>query len=109
LDSKVDPTPDAILEGINQQTGVIEWQELVKHFARGVVIRVNASLDLVEVAHTMSVDNTSQIQHWLDNNTLRRASDEDAREWNRDNPQFWCVVVAPWVLVQKKGLPEDIH
>ena len=109
MDSKEKPIPEVISEEINQQTGVLEWKELEKYFARGVVIRVDAGLDLVAVAHSMSIDNTSQMQKWLDAGSVQRASDEDARAWNRDNPHFWCVVVAPWVLVQKKGLPADIH
>jgi len=98
-----------ILEEINQQTGVIDWQELVKHFARGVVIRVDAGLDLVKVAHSMSLDDKAQMQQWLDAGTIRRASDDDARGWTRDNSQFWCVAVSPWVLVQEKGAAKDIH
>ena len=101
--------PENVCEEINQQTGVLEWKKLEKHFARGVVIRVDAGLDLVTVAHSMSLDNTSEMEQWLSAGSVRRASDEDAREWNQDNPQFWCVVVAPWVLVQKKGLPEEVH
>lgn len=100
---------EEVTREINQQTGVIDWQELVKHFARGVVIRVDVGLDLVKVAHSMSIDDKTQMQQWLDSGTIRRASDDDARQWNKDNPQFWCVVVAPWVLVQKKGLPKDMH
>jgi len=101
--------PEKIKYEINQQTGVIDWQELVKHFARGVVVRVDATLDLVEVAHSMSLDNKTQMQAWLDSGDIRRASDDDARGWTKNNPQFWCVAVAPWVLVQEKGLPKDIH
>lgn len=97
------------LNDINSQTGVINWQELCKHFARGVVINVDASLDLVEVAHSMSVDDKKQMQQWLDKKSVSRASDDDARDWNRDEPEFWCVVVAPWVLVQKKDLENKLH
>ncbi len=100
---------DEISQEINQQTGVIDWQELVKHFARGVVVRVDAELDLVDVAHSMSIDDKTCMQNWLDKGTVRRASDDDARQWTKDNPQFWCVVVAPWVLVQTKGSEKDIH
>ncbi len=100
---------EEVTQEINQQTGVIDWQELAKHFARGVVIRVDVGLDLVKVAHSMSIDDKPQMQQWLDSGTIRRASDDDARQWTQDNPQFWCVVVAPWVLVQKKGLPKDMH
>jgi len=100
---------NAILEEINQQTGVIDWQELVKHFARGVVIRVDAGLDLVKVAHSMSLDDKTQMQHWLNSGSIRRASDDDARCWTKDNTQFWCVAVSPWVLVQEKGGAKDVH
>lgn len=109
MKSKEKDPSRSITEEINKETGVLNWQELAKHFARGVVICVDAELDLVEVAHSMSIDNTDQMQNWLNKGVIHRASDEDAQEWNRNNPQFWCVVVAPWVLVQKKGLPEDIH
>ena len=107
MDSTVKPPPESILEDINQQTGVLEWKELEKHFARGVIIRVDAGLDLVKVAHSMSIDDSNQMQQWLDAGTIRRASDDDAREWTQDKPQFWCVAVAPWVLVQQKD--QDLH
>ena len=55
----------------------------------------------------MSIDDSNQMQQWLDAGTIRRASDDDAREWTQDKPQFWCVAVAPWVLVQQKG--QDLH
>jgi len=103
------PSTDVILEEINQQTGLIDWQELVRHFARGVVIRVDAGLDLVKVAHSMSMDDKARMQHWLNAGTVRRASDDDARNWTRDKPQFWCVAVSPWVLVQEKAAAKDIH
>ena len=70
---------NAILEEINQQTGVIDWQELVKHFARGVVIRVDAGLDLVKVAHSMSLDDKTQMQHWLNRRSIRPATDAHVR------------------------------
>jgi len=97
------PTPEvSIAEEINKQTGVITWPELLKHFARGVVLYADETLDLVEVARSMSVDDTVKTQKWLAGGQLRRASDDDARDWTKNEPEFWCVVVAPWVLVQLK-------
>ncbi len=98
-----------IFEELNAQTGVLGWQELVKHFARGVLVNVDPELDLVKVAHSMSTDNTEQIQQWLERGTVRRATDDDARQWNEDTPQFWSVVVAPWVLIQKQGSAKELH
>lgn len=108
-DAGSNPSTEAIFAEINQQTGVIDWQELVKHFARGVVIRVDADLDLVKVAHSMSLDDKAQMQQWLDAGSIRRASDDDARGWTKSKSQFWCVAVSPWVLVQEKGAAKDLH
>ena len=108
-ESGSNPPTEAVLAEINQQTGVIDWQELTRHFARGVVIRVDANLDLVKVAHSMSLDDKARMQQWLDAGSIRRASDDDARGWTKNNSQFWCVAVSPWVLVQEKGSAKDIH
>ena len=94
---------------LNQQTAKIEWSELVKHFARGVVICVDKNLDLIGVAHCMANDDVKSMQHWLDSGALRRASDDDARDWTQRDPVFWCVVAAPWVLVQESTHKESLH
>lgn len=87
---------------INQETGIIAWSDLVRHFARGVVIRVSTSVDLVVAAQCMAADDTTTLQDWLDDNHVRRANDDDARDWTAREPEFRCVVVAPWVLVQER-------
>lgn len=96
---------------LNRETGVIGWQELVRHFARGVVINVSEQLDLIEAAACLARDDTQQLQVWLDTDVLRRASDDDARDWTAREPEFWCVVTAPWVLVQEKSdaTPRVVH
>lgn len=87
-------------ETLNQQTGKLEWKELERHFARGVLIHVDADLDLVDVAFNVIKDNKQQIQDWLSAGLLENATAENAQEWARTNSQFWAVVAAPWVLVQ---------
>ncbi len=90
---------------LNEETALIAWSELVRHFARGVVIHVSLELDLVETAECMTRDDVDTLKDWLDSGVLRRASDDDARDWTAREPEFWCVVTAPWVLVQEK--PSD--
>ncbi len=87
---------------LNTETAVIDWKELVRHFARGVVIKINPSLDLIDAAECLAADNVEQFQSWVEAGKLSRASDEDARDWTAREPEFWCVVTAPWVLVQEK-------
>lgn len=87
---------------LNLETAVIAWSELVKHFARGVVIQVSGAADLVEVAACLIRDDKELLKSWLDSGAVSRASDDDARGWTRREPDFWCVVTAPWVLVQER-------
>ncbi|MGB0867714.1 MAG: DUF2288 family protein, partial [Granulosicoccaceae bacterium] len=74
-------SPDPSLENamLNQETGVIAWEELARHFARGVVIRLDASLDLVEAAQAVLNDDAERVGYWQRSGQLRRASDDDAR------------------------------
>lgn len=85
---------------LNAQTAKIEWPELVKHFARGVVIKVDPALDLINVASRIIDDDKAAVEAWMASGQLANASDDDARAWTETQPTFWAVVVAPWVLVQ---------
>jgi hypothetical protein len=87
---------------LNNETAVISWSELVKHFARGVVINVGVQIDLLDAAACLVSDDTQLLQSWLDSEKLNRATDDNARDWTVREPEFWCVVTAPWVLVQEK-------
>lgn len=92
----------SIEQKLNSETAIICWSELVRHFARGVVINVGAQLDLLDVAECLARDDTEQLQAWLDRGMLNRATDDNARDWTKREPEFWCVVTAPWVLVQER-------
>jgi hypothetical protein len=90
-----------ITQLLNGQTGKIGWQELVRHFARGVVVCVSPKLDLLETAAKLIEDRADDIRALYEQGALHRARDEDAIRWQQDDPEFWTVVVAPWVLVQE--------
>ena len=103
-DKASDEAPEPTLEQrLNQETGIIAWSELVRHFARGVVVNVSEQVDLIEAAVCIIEDNTTLMKRWADEGKVRRASDDDARDWTEREPEFWCVVTAPWVLVQEKS------
>ncbi len=88
------------LEG---ETGYLGWSDLVRFFARGVVVRIDQSLDLVEVGECMATDDSARLKDWADAGLVARASDDDARRWSAGNPTFRALVTAPWVLVQEKS------
>ncbi len=92
---------DELRQKLNQETGQIEWLELQRHFARGVVIAVSAELDLVEVAIKFTQDDRDTIKDWLTTEKIKRADDDNARNWNQSDSVFWAIVVAPWILAQE--------
>ncbi|MCU0842569.1 MAG: DUF2288 domain-containing protein [Thiobacillaceae bacterium] len=94
---------DTLRARLNAETGRLAWKELERHFARGVVIRVAADLDLVEVAARVARDDQAAVQAWLASGRVARATSDDAVDWNARQPVFWAVVTAPWVLVQEAG------
>ncbi len=100
------PPPDAahdprlLRAKLNLESGRIGWEELLPHFARGVVVRIAAAEDLVAVAAAFAEDRRDQVASWLHCGAIAPATDEDARHWTATSPQFWAIVVAPWVLVQ---------
>lgn len=87
---------------LNTETARIEWKELERHFARGVLLTVSPKLDLVEVGAHMIHDDKHIIDAWLESGELGKTSDDDAIGWSESEPSLWAVVVAPWVLVQAK-------
>lgn len=90
---------------LNAETGKLAWKELERHFARGVVIKVAAELDLIEIATSMSKDDKDTIEQLIRAGKISRTSMDDAEDWNTRAAVFWAVVVAPWVLVQETTLP----
>lgn len=87
---------------LNGETARISWQELERHYARGVLMTVDAELDLVLAAAHMVCDDKTVIEAYLDAGQLCPTTDNDARDWNERDPILWAAVVAPWVLVQER-------
>ena len=100
---------EELKEKLNAETGKLVWKELEPHYARGVVVKVISGLDLVEVAICFVEDNKEPIERWLTSGELERAIAEDARRWSDEDPLFWAMVVAPWILVQEIELPDALH
>lgn len=93
---------------LNGQTARIEWTELQRYYARGVVREVTRGLDLIEVGRAIIDNNKEQVETWIETARLRVPQDDRAREWLADNAQLWALVIAPWVLVQEVSPDEAI-
>ena len=86
---------------LNAETARLVWPELERHFARGAVIRVDPSLDLIDVAVSVSEDDKEKVELWMNTGLVGHPSMANAKDWVERQPDFWTVVVAPWVLIQE--------
>jgi len=88
---------------LHAETARVDWKDLERFFAKGNLLRVAKTLDLVDVAFEISNDNSELIEKWLNDEKLATVSDDEATLWATKNPDLWSVVVLPWILVQQKG------
>ncbi|MEN8761196.1 MAG: DUF2288 family protein [Thiogranum sp.] len=89
-------------QDLHLETARINWQELETHFARGVVIRVDSDLDLLEVARCFANDDKPAVEDWINNGKVQHLGMQEAKDWGGRDPELWAVVVAPWVVVQER-------
>lgn len=92
---------DELFQKLNGETAKLSWKELEPYFARGVVIRVNSELDLVQIAISFIRDDRTKVEKLMKTERISSATDGDAIRWTEQQPTFWAVVVAPWVLIQE--------
>ena len=92
---------EELQQALNLQTAQINWIELQRQFAGGRLILVSSKLDLIKTAMKFVRDDKESIENWIEAGQIHPASDDDARDWNEKQADFWSVVVAPWVLVQE--------
>ena len=87
---------------INLETAEINWHDLQVFHAKGHVIHINESLDIVDVAYQLSIDNKVLLEKWQTENVVAAVTDEQALSWYENKTDLWAVVVRPWVLVQNR-------
>lgn len=88
---------------LNAETAKADWVELQRFFAKGVLIKVDSSLDLVDVAAHVACDKSAEVQAWMAAGRVAKLADATAADWHSRSPVLWAVVVAPWVLVQERA------
>ncbi len=101
--------PSTLYAKLLGETATITWQELQPFFARGSVLCVASSLDLVGVAEALAEDIKARVGGWLASGELHRMDVAEAEDFQARDPQLWAVVVAPWVLVQERAVAPALH
>ena len=97
---------DVLRANINNETSQINWSELQRFFAGGWLIYVSDNTNLLDVAVAFSLDDKNKVSKWLTSGEVAKVSDEQAKQWHKENATFWANVVKPWVLIQPLKQPE---
>jgi len=98
----------SLSERLHSETARISWHELQRFFAKGSVLQVADTLDLVQVAAWFAEDNTDKLEPHIAEGEVAAPSNEQAKAWYKHDAYLWSVVVAPFVLVQERIATEDL-
>ncbi len=93
----------SLQEKLHSETAQISWLELQRFFAQGLVLNVEGSLDLVEVAMMFAQDQSNELAPFIESSKVVAPSNDQARDWFEKEVLLWSVVVAPFVLVQQRN------
>lgn len=93
-----DKTPENLRTHFSAQKAAISWQELESFLKQDVVVEIDASLDLIEVALCFVLDDSKQVQEWMQNKLLNKISEKEITDMQE---KVNALVTSPWVLIQK--------
>jgi len=93
------PSPRAKLAA---EIDLVPWRELRSHALADRVFLVGPDLELLDVAVAVACDAAGEVAAWTRGGDLARPSQEQMTAWEETPaPVFRCVIVAPFVLVQR--------
>ncbi|WDH24226.1 DUF2288 domain-containing protein [Pseudomonas chlororaphis] len=98
--------PSTLYAKLLGETASITWKELEPFFAKGALLWVDASLDLIEAAEAMAENQAEKVSAWLAAEKVSKVSATRALDLVERDPLLWAVVVSPWILVQERAQGE---
>lgn len=82
-----------------------EWEWLIPHVKRDVVIFVTEDLDLIDVGVAFAQDDTLSVQDWISKEQLHKPLPEQLSAWNGDKTiRFQALIVQPYILVKELAI-----
>jgi len=102
-DSFTQLTPrEELVAKLNGETAIVAWKEIERFFAKGNLLLIDQSVDLINCAADLSLDNTKEIKPLIDAEKIQRMPIEFVKANCKPETEFWTVVVAPYILSQLK-------
>lgn len=92
----------SLREELEQSMGPVQFSDLRAHLARGAVIVVDASLDLLTVGEALAKDDKERVARWIADGLVGKPSLEVLDRWSKmEGPAWTSLVVQPFVLVRE--------
>lgn len=93
-------TEETLEQKIQQETGVIPWEELQRFYAQGRILCLNINENFEAVALAFAKDEKSVIEPLVTQGLLQAPDDQQALAWIEGKASLRALVLAPWILVQ---------
>ena len=95
--------PSTLYAKLLGETASISWKELEPFFAKGALLWVDPTLDLIEAAQAVAENEAEKVAAWLADGKLEKLSAARALDLLERDPQLWAVVVSPWIMVHERA------
>lgn len=91
-----------IKERFSQDLANTNWQDLLPHAKRDVLILVDQKLDIIDVSEAIALDQKDLVSNWIKQKLITKPSAQQLSSWN-NNPQqkFITLIVQPFVIAQE--------
>lgn len=100
-------TFQSMTEKLHSETALMHWLDLQTFFAKGMVLSIDKSLDLIKTAVLFAEDMADDLAPQIESEMITHPSNDQARAWYEENIELWTVVVAPYILVQEQKVQEQ--
>ena len=94
--------PSTLYAKLLGETAIIEWKALERFWAKGDLIWVEPTLDLIDVAQAMAENRSESVAAWRNAGTVGAVTAERALDLQSRDPEIWAVVVSPFIVIQEK-------
>lgn len=91
----------ALRDKLRSEVGITNINNLDPHHKRGALFEVDKSLDLIDVAHKIAIDDTISISMWLQNNMFKKVADSEIEIYKAQNNIYSFLIIQPYVLIKK--------
>jgi len=80
------------------------WEWLMPHVDRDVLLIVIPELDLLEVGEAIASDNVTSVQRWISEQQISKPSPVQVASWNENSAKkFNALIISPYVLIQEQS------